>query len=119
MSRYENMSASELKSELSAVNAKLAGLSAKGLKLDLTRGKPGAEQLALSADMLTVLSSLDDCVCENGTDCFISWDEPTTLKCPECGGILYKKRRFRGKGPLEHVCLNEDCGFHEAVNQKK
>ena len=69
MSRYENMSASELKSELSAVNAKLAGLSAKGLKLDLTRGKPGAEQLALSEDMLTVLSSLDDCVCENGTDC--------------------------------------------------
>ena len=63
------MSASELKSELSAVNAKLAGLSAKGLKLDLTRGKPGAEQLALSEDMLTVLSSLDDCVCENGTDC--------------------------------------------------
>jgi len=57
--------------------------------------------------------------CENGTDCFISWDEPTTLKCPDCGGILYKKRRFRGKGPLEHVCLNEDCGFHEAVNKTK
>ena len=69
MSRYENMSASELKCELSAVNAKLCELSAKGLKLDLTRGKPGAEQLALSEDMLTVLSSLDDCVCENGTDC--------------------------------------------------
>ena len=57
--------------------------------------------------------------CENGTDCFISWDEPTTLKCPDCGGLLYKKRRFKGKGPLEHVCLNEECGFHEAVNKTK
>lgn len=57
--------------------------------------------------------------CENGTDCFISWDEPTTLKCPGCGSVLYKKRRFKNKGPLEYVCLNKDCGFHEPVNKKK
>ncbi len=69
MSRYENMAASELNSELSEVKAKLAELCAKGLKLDLTRGKPGNDQLALSEDMLTVLSTRDDCICDNGTDC--------------------------------------------------
>lgn len=56
--------------------------------------------------------------CENGTDCFISWDEPTTLKCPDCGGVLYKKRLYRSKGPLEYVCISEKCGYHESVKKK-
>ncbi len=56
--------------------------------------------------------------CENGTDCFISWDEPTTLKCPKCGNVLYKRRRFKGKGPLDYVCNNENCDYKEPVNKK-
>jgi len=56
--------------------------------------------------------------CENGTDCFISWDEPTSLKCPKCNNILYKKRRYRGKGPLDYVCINEECDYREQVNKK-
>ncbi|MBR2916473.1 MAG: type I DNA topoisomerase, partial [Clostridia bacterium] len=36
--------------------------------------------------------------CETGTSCFISWDEPTSEKCPECGNILMKRRPFRGRG---------------------
>jgi len=59
--------------------------------------------------------------CEKGTDCFISWDEPTNMKCPECGGVLMKKRPFRGRGPIKYVCFNEDCKYEEipAKNTKK
>lgn len=68
MNRYENMSPSQLESELSALSAKLAEYKNRGLKLDLTRGKPGADQLALSEKMLTVLSSNEDCFSEGGVD---------------------------------------------------
>ena len=56
--------------------------------------------------------------CESGTDCFISWDEPTTMRCPQCGGILFKKRKFRGRGPLEYVCGNEKCGYKEEAKKQ-
>lgn len=41
----------------------------KGLNLDLTRGKPGREQLELSEEMLGVISSGADVRCDNGLDC--------------------------------------------------
>ncbi len=56
--------------------------------------------------------------CENGTDCFLSWDEPTAMKCPECGGTLLKKRAFRGKGPIKYVCFNNDCKYEEQASKK-
>jgi len=40
----------------------------KGLKLNLTRGKPGADQLDLSRELLS-LPGPDDYRSENGTDC--------------------------------------------------
>lgn len=43
-------------------------LQAKGLKLDMSRGKPAPDQLDLTLDMLT--HCLDgECISENGTDC--------------------------------------------------
>ena len=56
--------------------------------------------------------------CEKGTDCFLSWDEPTAMKCPECGGTLLKRRPFRGKGPIKYVCFNSDCKYEEQANKK-
>lgn len=56
--------------------------------------------------------------CETGTECFISWDEPTSMRCPKCGGVLFKKRKFRGKGPLEYVCGNENCDYREDAKKK-
>ncbi len=55
--------------------------------------------------------------CENGTDCLISWDEPTKLKCPKCGGAIMKKRPYRGRGPIKYVCFNENCKFEELMNK--
>ncbi len=57
--------------------------------------------------------------CQNGTDCLLSWDEPTKLKCPECGGAIMKKRPYRGRGPIKYVCFNENCKFEEIMNKSK
>ncbi len=57
--------------------------------------------------------------CEKGTDCLLSWDEPTNMKCPECGGAIMKKRPFRGKGPIRLVCFNEDCKYEEIPAKAK
>ena len=52
---YKDMSKAELSAELSALNAKYDEFKAKNLALDLSRGKPGKEQLDIVEDMLTVL----------------------------------------------------------------
>ncbi|MBE7012440.1 MAG: type I DNA topoisomerase [Ruminococcaceae bacterium] len=57
--------------------------------------------------------------CEKGTDCFISWDEPTNDKCPDCGNILMKRRPFRGRGPIKLVCFNEDCKYELTPSKVK
>lgn len=41
----------------------------KGLKLDMSRGKPSVEQLNISMDVLDTIDSKSDCKSENGTDC--------------------------------------------------
>ena len=51
------------------VEAKFQEIKGKGLKLDMSRGKPSAAQLDLSMGMMDVLSSDDDLTCEDGTDC--------------------------------------------------
>jgi DNA-binding transcriptional MocR family regulator len=66
--RYEQMSRSELTAELNAMKTAYAAFAAKGLKLDLSRGKPGAEQLDITIDMLDCLNA-EDCKTGGGFDC--------------------------------------------------
>jgi DNA-binding transcriptional MocR family regulator len=61
------MSRSEQKEELQKQQAELEALKAKGLKLDMSRGKPGKAQLDLVSDILTVLTDPEDCIVD-GTD---------------------------------------------------
>lgn len=57
---------SALKNELTA---KYDEVKNQGLSLDMSRGKPGADQLDLTVDMLSVMTTAEDCKAENGFDC--------------------------------------------------
>ncbi len=76
---YKSMDAAQLKAEHAAVEQKFQALKAKNLKLDMSRGKPGKEQLDLVSDMLTVLSKPEDCIID-GFD-VRNYGELTGLPC--------------------------------------
>lgn len=65
---YLNMSREQLTAEKARLQAQYDEYLAKGLKLDLSRGKPGAQQLDMLAGILGVISTSDDCVSAAG-DC--------------------------------------------------
>ena len=67
--QYTQMTKEQLKALLGELMSEYEDIKAGGLSLDLSRGKPGKEQLDLSTEMLTCISSVADCVSENGTDC--------------------------------------------------
>ena len=69
MKPYIEMTNEELNRELADRNARFKKEQAKGMRLDMSRGKPGQEQLDLSMGMMDVLDSKSDLTCEDGTDC--------------------------------------------------
>ena len=69
MKSYEEMTKEELLKEKEGLEAEYKKFQQRGLKLDMSRGKPSQEQLDLSMGMMDVLSSSDDLTCEDGTDC--------------------------------------------------
>ncbi len=66
---YKEMSREELVSLKSELDGKYEEVKKLGLSLDMSRGKPGADQLDLSVDMLNVMVDANDCKAENGFDC--------------------------------------------------
>ena len=66
---YIQMSKQELLDEKSRLVREYEAIKAKGLSLDLSRGKPGRTQLDIMTDMLTTLSKDEDCFSEAGLDC--------------------------------------------------
>lgn len=69
MSTYADLSAAELDTLRAQLEEEYAGYKAKGLKLNMARGKPAAAQLDLSMPMLDILSSDADYKSADGTDC--------------------------------------------------
>ena len=68
MKAYKDMSREELLNEEKALVSEFDAIKAKGLKLDMSRGKPSAAQLDLSMEMMDVLNSSSELVCD-GVDC--------------------------------------------------
>ena len=58
---------SELQAELDNASSAYEEFASRGLKLDITRGKPASEQLDLSADLLTAVTG-DDASTPSGVD---------------------------------------------------
>ena len=59
---YMDLSAAAWQQEYDKVSAEYECWKAKGLKLNMARGKPGKKQLELSNSLLTVLSDPADCI---------------------------------------------------------
>ena len=65
----KSMSKAELSELRESLSRQYDSYKLKGLKLDMSRGKPCKEQLDISEDLLTVLKSNDDCFDSTGMDC--------------------------------------------------
>ncbi len=63
------MKKSELEQFYKQAKEEYEGYKAKGLSLNMARGKPSAEQLDLTEGLLTAVSTNADCYSEDGTDC--------------------------------------------------
>lgn len=68
MTTYSELSEKELLDLKAALEKEYAEHKAKGLSLNMARGKPAAAQLDLSMPMLGLVSSESACTSENGTD---------------------------------------------------
>ncbi len=63
------MSKNELQDILKNLKEKHEEFKSKNLKLDMSRGKPGADQLDIIEGMLSAIKSNKDCFTEYGIDC--------------------------------------------------
>ena len=66
---FFKMNREELTAHLDRLKTAYELCQAEKLALDLSRGKPGADQLNLLNDMLDTINSESDCKAENGFDC--------------------------------------------------
>lgn len=66
---YRELSKEQLVKIRDGAAARLAAAKEKGEVFDLTRGKPGREQLDLTSGLLGAVSDASDCISEGGFDC--------------------------------------------------
>ena len=64
MKKYAEMAKEELRAELEQVRAQYEELKARGLSLNMARGKPGKEQLDMNGPMMDLLNSESDYFCD-------------------------------------------------------
>lgn len=66
---YTDLESADLKALKTRLDDEYAHIKARGLALNMARGKPAADQLDLSMPLLTTVTGIDDCFSEDGTDC--------------------------------------------------
>lgn len=67
--KYTDMTKEELLELKDVLKADYKKMQARGLELNMSRGKPCVDQLDLSMGMMDSLNSSSDLLCEDGTDC--------------------------------------------------
>ena len=67
--KYSEMTVEQLKAEKDSLQKAFDDYKAKNLSLDMSRGKPGSEQLDLSMPLLDIMHSSVDCTDDSGFDC--------------------------------------------------
>ena len=68
MKAYREMSRDELLTLQSQLHAEYEEAKAKGLNLNMSRGKPAVSQLDLCKDFLDIVNSKSDLITESGVD---------------------------------------------------
>ena len=66
---YKDMTKEQLLEEKDILQKEYDNYKAMGLKLDMSRGKPGKEQLDISERMLDIVNSGTECKTRDGLDC--------------------------------------------------
>ena len=66
---YLNLTKEDATNEHAKLFKEYIELKSRGLKLDMSRGKPGKDQLDITMGMLGVISSDVDCASSSGIDC--------------------------------------------------
>ena len=75
--QYNDMSKEELLALKESLNKEYAEAKAKGLALDMSRGKPSAKQLDVSLGLLDTINSSSDLKALDGTDGWYSGSQKT------------------------------------------
>jgi len=114
---YLKKKQNELSKELESLKKELAKYKSMNLSLNMARGKPCKEQLDLSMDMLDILSSKTDIVCEDGTDCR---NYGVLDGIPECKKLLSEIIEVDPKNIIifgnSSLRVMYDCIMHGYVN---
>jgi hypothetical protein len=101
-------STAQLRNFHDRLQAAHAALKATGRELNLTRGKPATEQVALSDALLTAVTGRADCIAEDGTDCTNYYGSPQ--------GLIETRRLFApimGATPEQTEKLLRDRGMND------
>lgn len=69
MQSYKELSKEELLKKKTQLEEEYKKAQSENISLDMSRGKPGVDQLDISMGMMDVLNSNDNLVCEQGVDC--------------------------------------------------
>ena len=69
MLAYSEMNKEQLQKELESLKKEYGDICEKDISLDMSRGKPGPEQLVLTMGMFDVLNSKSEIKASNGLDC--------------------------------------------------
>ncbi len=69
MMKYSEMTKQELESRLEILNKEYEAAKARGLKLDMSRGKPSSAQLDVSNALLDTIDSHEQYISSSGIDC--------------------------------------------------